>query len=84
MYITGHRRTNPIDFGEYRMNSFFTPFFTPETIYSSKLAKNLNRTFYTPRLKIGNQSEERDLFQLDMCIFHLFFVFLMNKNCHEV
>ena len=22
MYITGHRRTNPIDFGEYRMNSF--------------------------------------------------------------
>ena len=23
MYITGHRRTNPIDFGEYRMNSFF-------------------------------------------------------------
>ena len=24
MYITGHRRTNPIDFGEYRMNSFFT------------------------------------------------------------
>ena len=24
MYITGHRRTNPIDFGEYRMNSSFT------------------------------------------------------------
>ena len=24
MYITSHRRTNPIDFGEYRMNSFFT------------------------------------------------------------
>ena len=24
MYITGHRRTNPTDFGEYRMNSFFT------------------------------------------------------------
>ena len=24
MHITGHRRTNPIDFGEYRMNSFFT------------------------------------------------------------
>ena len=24
MYITGHRRTNPIDFGEYRMNRFFT------------------------------------------------------------
>ena len=24
MYITGHRRTNPINFGEYRMNSFFT------------------------------------------------------------
>ena len=23
MYVTGHRRTNPIDFGEYRMNSFF-------------------------------------------------------------
>ena len=22
MYITGHRRTNPIDFGEYRMNIF--------------------------------------------------------------
>ena len=22
--ITGHRRTNPIDFAEYRMNSFFT------------------------------------------------------------
>ena len=24
MHITGHRRMNPIDFGEYRMNSFFT------------------------------------------------------------
>ena len=24
MYITGHRRTNPIDFGKYPMNSFFT------------------------------------------------------------
>ena len=24
MYITGHRRTNPIDFGEHRTNSFFT------------------------------------------------------------
>ena len=24
MYITGHRWTNPIDFGEYWMNSFFT------------------------------------------------------------
>ena len=24
MYITDHRRTNPIDFGEYRMNRFFT------------------------------------------------------------
>ena len=23
MYITGHRQTNPIDFGEYQMNSFF-------------------------------------------------------------
>ena len=23
MYITGHRRTNPIDFGEYWINSFF-------------------------------------------------------------
>ena len=23
MYITGHRWTNPIDLGEYRMNSFF-------------------------------------------------------------
>ena len=23
VYITGHRRTNPIDFGEYRMKSFF-------------------------------------------------------------
>ena len=24
MHITGHRRTNLIDFGEYRMNSVFT------------------------------------------------------------
>ena len=24
MHITGHRRTNPIDFGEYRINSYFT------------------------------------------------------------
>ena len=24
MYIRGHRRTNPIDFGENRINSFFT------------------------------------------------------------
>ena len=24
MYITGHRRTSPVDFGEYWMNSFFT------------------------------------------------------------
>ena len=23
MYITSYRRTNPIDFGEYQMNSFF-------------------------------------------------------------
>ena len=24
MYITGHRQTNPINFSEYWMNSFFT------------------------------------------------------------
>ena len=24
MHISSHRRTNPIDFGGYRMNSFFT------------------------------------------------------------
>ena len=24
MHITGHRRKNPINFGEYRMNNFFT------------------------------------------------------------
>ena len=24
MHITGHRQTNPIDFGKYPMNSFFT------------------------------------------------------------
>ena len=24
VYITGNRRTNPIDFGEYRMNTCFT------------------------------------------------------------
>ena len=24
MYITGHRRTKPVDFGEYQMNCFFT------------------------------------------------------------
>ena len=23
MYITGHRRTNPVDFGEFRLNSVF-------------------------------------------------------------
>ena len=41
-YITGHSRTNPIDFGEYRMNSFFTEvqkIFLYITAYGVKLFK---------------------------------------------
>ena len=33
MYITGHCQRNPIDFGEYRMNSFFLQGHKKEFLY---------------------------------------------------
>ena len=40
MYIAGHHWTNPIDFGEYQMYSFFTG--VQERILIQKLARKLS------------------------------------------
>ena len=71
MYITDHRRTNPIDFGEYRMFSFFYRS-TKITVYSYKLRP------------MESNSLKRSSIQTMRLIKFKFGIYIMGNTLHIV
>ena len=66
MHITAHRRTNPIDFGEYRMNSFFyrstkKNSYTLRSMESNLLKCSSILTVHSIELKFGIYSSNTKL-----------------------
>ena len=55
MYITGYRRTNPIDFGEYEINSFFSKknSYKLRPMESNSLKYRSSQTVHSIEFKFG-------------------------------
>ena len=70
VYITGHRRTNPIDFGENRMNSFLQEY-KKEFLYNTAYEINFFKVHFIKLIFGVYITDHRPIYCIDFGEFQI-------------